>query len=86
VRLAGFLDRLAAHLEYNSKMRTTQAWSFQRFDALSDPIDLLCVWASGPDGQAEQLMARDLAQLSLLGEVSDVFSVVHPQKRESDQR
>jgi hypothetical protein len=64
VCLAGFLDRLAAHLEYNSKMRTTQAWSSQRFDALSNPIDLLCVWASGPDGQAEQLMAWDLERFA----------------------
>jgi hypothetical protein len=38
---AGFLDCLVRHLEYNDKVRNTQVWSSQRFDALSDPVDLL---------------------------------------------
>jgi len=40
VCLASFLNCLARHLEHNPEMRPTQAWSPQRFDALSDPIDL----------------------------------------------
>jgi hypothetical protein len=40
VRLAGFLDGLTGHLEHNPEMRNPLAWLSQRFDALSDPIDL----------------------------------------------
>jgi hypothetical protein len=38
---AGFLDCLPRHLEDNAKVRNTQVWSSQRFDAPSDPVDFL---------------------------------------------